>query len=270
MQMQMQMLPPPPPPPPPPSVDSESLPHDPPQKNPPRAVSLDQVVISKLEKSPLILAPYRSTTLLNSSEKSRPGLLLLQTRSQRTNPLVWCAAILCLLFSLSLILFGISTLIIFLSVRPRCPSFEIPAVNLNSVYFDSPEYFNGDMIFLANFSNPNRKLDLRFESLEIGLYFSDRLVATQVVQPFVLKPGEKSLDSVHFLSSLVYLPDQISLKLQKQVQENRVSYDVRGSFRVKASLGIFHYSYWLHPRCRLDMTGPPTGVLITSSCRRKR
>lgn len=253
---------------PPPSADPQSLPQNPPQK-PATAVSLDQVVSSKLEKSPIIMAPNTSSSVINP-EKLRPCSLLHQPRTWRTNLLVWCAAIFCLIFSLALILFGIATLIIFLSIKPRHPLFEIPAVNLNSVYFDSPEYFNGDLIFLANFTNPNRKLYLRFEYLDIGLYFSNRLIATQAIQPFVLRPGEKRLDSVHFLSSLVYLPQELSLKLQKQVQENRVSYNIRGNFKVKASLGMFHFSYWLHPRCQIDMTGPPTGVLITSSCKRKR
>ncbi|XP_031406104.1 uncharacterized protein LOC116214785 [Punica granatum] len=252
---------------PPPPGAPQPLPHNPRRK--PEAVSLDQVVISKLEGSPLILAPNRSTSAIKP-EKSRPGLLIHRTRPHKTNLLVWSGAIFCLIFSLILIFFGIATLIVFLTIKPRHPSFEIPAANLNSIYFDSPEYFNGDFIFLANFTNPNRKLDLRFEYFDIGLYFSDRLVATQVVQPFGLKPGEKSLDSVHFLSSLVYLPPVLALQLQKQVQENRVIYNVRGNFKVRANLGIFHFSYWLHPRCQIDMTSPPTGVLITTSCKRRR
>ncbi|CBI39848.3 unnamed protein product, partial [Vitis vinifera] len=139
---------------------------------------------------------------------TKQATLLRQPR--RTNPMVWCCAILCLIFSLILIFFGIATLIIFLVIKPKTPLFDIPGVSLSSVYFDSPEYFNGDFTFLANFSNPNRK--------------------------------------INFILYQAWFPCP----------------------QIWANLGLTHFSYWLHGRCQLDMTGPPTGVLVTRSCRTKR
>ena len=160
--------------------------------------------------------------------------------------MVRCGAILCLIFSLLLIFFGVATLIVFLNIKPRIPVFDIPAASLNLIYFDSPEYFNGDFTFLANFSNPNRKIDVRFEHVEIELYFSNSLVATQALMPFTERQGEARMVSVHMISSLVYLPPNLAIELQKQVQSNRVTYNIRGTFRVRANLGLIHYSYWLH------------------------
>ncbi|KAI6688672.1 hypothetical protein NL676_025500 [Syzygium grande] len=142
--------------------------------------------------------------------------------------------------------------------------------NLNSIYFDSLDYFNGDLILLANFSNPNKKLDVRFEYLDVGLYFSDRFIATQTLQPFTLRQGEKRLESVRLISSLVYMPPNLGIQLQKEVQSNKVSYYVRGTFKVRATLGLVHFSYWLHGRCRLEMTSPPNGVLLGRTCKAKR
>ncbi|PRQ35007.1 putative Late embryogenesis abundant protein, LEA-14 [Rosa chinensis] len=131
-------------------------------------------------------------------------------------------------------------------------------------------YFNGDFALLANFSNPNRKIDVRFEYLQMELYFSDRLIATQSLDPFTQRPREGRLEAVHLVSSLVYLPENHAVALRTQVQNNRVDYNIRGTFRVRASLGLIHFSYWLHSRCQLQMTGPPTGVLVARSCRTKR
>jgi hypothetical protein len=183
---------------------------------------------------------------------------------------MWCGAILCLIFSLVLIVFGIATLIIYLVIKPKNPVFDIPNANLNSIYFDSPEYFNGDLTFLANFSNPNQKLDVRFEYVDIELYFSNRLIGTQALQPFTQRSRETRLESVHIISSLVYLPQNLAVELQKQVQSNKVNYNIRGTFKVRANMGLLHYSYWLHGRCEIEMTGPPTGVIVARSCRTKR
>ncbi|KAK6230026.1 hypothetical protein QUC31_001544 [Theobroma cacao] len=261
----MLSLPPPPPPPPPPLPPGASPPPPPQKQTTP--VSLDQIVISK----PVLnqQAPASKKPDPDSTENSRKPLLR-QPHTRRTNPLIWCSAILCLIFCLILILFGVATLIIFLSIKPRIPAFDTPNASLNGIYFDSPEYFNGDFTFLANFSNPNRRIDVRFEYLVIELYFHDRLIGTQAVQPFSQRRGEARLESVHFISSLVYLPQNLGVELQKQVLSNRVNYNIRGTFKVRANLGLIHFSYWLHSRCELLMSSPPTGVLVSHRCKTKR
>ncbi|KAJ7960989.1 Late embryogenesis abundant protein [Quillaja saponaria] len=249
-----------PPPPPPPPVT-------PPRQSKP--VTLDQIVISNSKQSSKNEHSLRLETPKYLTKKtSQPPIL--QPHPRRTNPIIWCAAVLCLIFSLILIFFGIATLIIFLSIKPRNPIFDIPNASLNTIYFDSPEYFNGDFTLLVNFSNPNRKIDVRFEYLDIEVFFSNRLISSQAVQPFTQRRGETRLESVHFISSLVFLPQDLSVKLQKQVQSNRVNYYLRGTFRVRASLGLVHISYWLHSRCQIEMTSPPTGVLVARRCTTKR
>ncbi|KAK8496574.1 hypothetical protein V6N13_013337 [Hibiscus sabdariffa] len=258
-----------PPPPPPPSPPPLSPP--PPSTNPVGPVSLSQIVISK---------PVRNQQQTPSSGKTNPDTdissrevrksILRPPHPRRTNPLIWCCAVICLMFSIVLILFGVATLIIFLSMKPKIPLFDTPNARLNGIYFDSPEYFNGDFIFLANFSNPNNRIDVRFEYLVIELYFHDRLISTQAVQPFSQRRGEARVEAIHFISSLVYLPQNLGVELQKQVLSNRVSYFVRGTFKVRAHLGLIHFSYWLHARCELLMSSPPTGVLVSHSCKTKR
>ncbi|XP_019052732.1 PREDICTED: uncharacterized protein At1g08160 isoform X1 [Nelumbo nucifera] len=182
---------------------------------------LNQIVVSKL-----VVVDQQTHPPELTSTKSRTATLLRPPR--RTNPIIWCAAVLCLIFSLLLILAGIATLILFLVIKPRHPLFDTVGANLNSIYVDSPEYLNGDFAFLANFSNPNRKIDVRFEYLDIELYFFDRLIATQALQPFSQRRGETRLESVRMVSSEVYLPPNLAMELQKQVQNNRVVYNMPG------------------------------------------
>nr|GMC74451.1 NDR1/HIN1-like protein 6 [Ipomoea batatas]GMC76367.1 NDR1/HIN1-like protein 6 [Ipomoea batatas]GME07520.1 NDR1/HIN1-like protein 6 [Ipomoea batatas] len=197
--------------------------------------------------------------------------VVLRPPRRKTNPMVWCGAILCLIFSLLLIFFGVATLIIFLAVKPRTPAFDTPAASLNFVYLNSLQFLNGEFSFVANFSNPNRRLNVRFESLEVELFFSDSLIATQILQPFSQREGEVKLIPVHLISSLVYLPPNHALGLQRQVLSNRIVYNIRGTFKVRFDIiGLFHYSYWLHGTCQVEMTGPPNGVLITHTCKTKR
>ena len=249
-----------------PSPSPSPRPPPPPPQKHATPVSLNQIIISKQN----ISSESRATKTPNAHTKLAKQPILVQTQPHRTNPLVWCCAVVCLIFSLILIFFGIATLILFLVVKPRTPMFDTPNARLSTIYFDSPEYFNGDFTFLANFSNPNRRLDIRFEYLAIELYFADRLISAQALQPFTQRPRETRLESVHLISSLVYLPQNHAVALRTQVQSNRVNYNMRATFKVRASLGLIHVTYWLHSRCQLQMTGPPTGILVARNCRTKR
>lgn len=255
----MQPSPPLPPPPgasPPPQKRTITIP-----------VALDQIVTSRPAIIQRDQAPYKARP---DAEFSRKPSILLQPQPRRTNLLVWCGAIFCFIFSLVLIFFGIATLIIYVSVKPRNPVFDTPNASLNTIYFDSPEYLNGDFLFLANFSNPNKRINVRFEYLNIELYFNERVIASQAAQPFSQRKGEVRLQTFHLISSLVYLPQNHAMELRKQVLSNRVQYNIRGTFKVRANLGLIHFSYWLHARCQLEMTGPPTGALVSHTCITKR
>jgi len=243
-------------PPPPPQL----LRHNTPNRPTPLSISSRQAMNHKSPRvsySPALLARQLSKDPL--LHHPRP-----------THPLVWCSAIICLVFCLLLISFGVATLIVFLVIKPKYPSFDITNANLNAIYFDSPENFNGDFTLLANFTNSNRKMKIRYEYLDVELYFGDRLIATQALQPFSQRPGEARLEVVHLISSLVYLPPNPAIELQRQVQSNRVRYNIRGTFRITATVGSAHFSYWLHAKCQLEMTSPPSGVLVARICSTKR
>ncbi|XP_008447789.2 uncharacterized protein LOC103490177 [Cucumis melo] len=229
--------------------------------------SLDQIIVQNRATKPH--TPLLNTNHTDSSKYRKPQLLQ-QARPRQTNPIIWCFAFLCLAFSLLLIFLGIATLVIFLVVRPRNPLFDIPNASLSTIYFDAPEYLNGDFTILANFTNPNHRVDVRYENADIELFFGDRLIATQAIQPFSQRKNEVRLQPVHLISSLVFLPQNFGLVLRRQVQNNKIVYNIRGTFRVKASVGIIHYSFWLHSRCQLVMTSPPTGILVARSCKTKR
>ncbi|KAL6553351.1 hypothetical protein OROGR_007193 [Orobanche gracilis] len=242
--------------PPPPPYTPTSLKHT----KPPHT----QIILSKNNQNPT------PRDVVNAGKLRTRDHQPILRQPRKTNPIIWFGAILCLLFSLLLIFCGIATVVIFVAIKPRNPVFDTQAASLSVIYFDSPEFLNSELTFLANFSNPNKKLEVRFDYVYIELYFSKILIATQALQPFVQRPGEARLVSVRLLSSLVVLPPNVAFELQKQESRNRVVYDIKGSFRVRVKMGLVHYSYWLHGRCRIEMTSPPNGVLITHSCRTKR
>lgn len=224
-----------------------------------------------VSKSPL--SQKSPATPSHNGIESQPlndTMVPLRLRTTRTNPWIWCGAALCFIFSILLIIFGIATLVLFLALRPRTPVFDVSNAKLNTIYFESPVYFNGDMLLLLNFTNPNKKLGVRFDHLSVELWFSDKKIATQGVLPFKQGNGKTRLEPIRLISNLVFLPVNHLVELKRQVMTNQINYEIRSLFRVRAVLGIIHYSYWLHGSCQLQLASPPTGGLISRNCTTKK
>ncbi|XP_019095778.1 PREDICTED: protein YLS9-like [Camelina sativa] len=232
-------------------------------------IALTEVTVSK---SPLSRQNSPTTPKLDGIETQplHETMVLLQLRTTRTSPWIWCGAALCFIFSILLIVFGIATLILFLAVRPRTPVFDISNAKLNTILFQSPVYFNGDMLLQLNFTNPNKKLNVRFENLLVELWFADIKIATQGVLPFSLRNSKTRLEPIRLISNSIFLPVNHIIELRRQVTSNRIDYEIRSKFKVKAVLGFVPYSYWLHGSCQLQLTSPPAGGLVSRNCTTKR
>ncbi|XP_020585974.1 uncharacterized protein At1g08160-like [Phalaenopsis equestris] len=203
---------------------------------------------------------------------------------KRTSPLAWFAAICCALLWTIIILGGLAVLIIYLLFRPRNPHLDIQQATLNAAYLDididsNTTLLNADLTLLANFSNPNHKVDVVFTLLDLSLYFGDTLVAAAAVDPFAERRGESALRSVHMVASQVALPEKEAEEWRMQEGEvvagsgegKGVVMELRGTMRTRSVLGgLLRFSYWLHARCRMVMGAPPGGALRDVSCRTKR
>ncbi|CAO2162908.1 unnamed protein product [Urochloa humidicola] len=210
----------------------------------------------------------RQPEVLPQRLPAAPSKIILQPRD-RTSPAMWFAAIVCFAFSIILIVAGVVILIVFLAVKPKAPSFDTANASLNSVYIDSPAYFNGDMMLAVNFTNPNQKIDVVFRSATVELFFQNRPMAVLALPPFAQRRGQSQVLNLHVVSSRVLLPPEVAMELVNQVRSNRVVYTIRGAFKVEARVWFSHYSYWMNTICELELTAPPSGVLVARRCRTK-
>ncbi|CAI9775351.1 unnamed protein product [Fraxinus pennsylvanica] len=128
-----------------------------------------------------------------------------------------------------------------------------------------------DLTVLANFTNPNSKVNIDFSYVVFDLFYNDKLIATRYIEPFSVMKAEYRFADVHLMSSQVRLPLADSLNMQRQIENGRVNYEIRGLFRAKSKLGGFlRYSYWLSAHCKIVLGAPPTGILISKHCQTKR
>lgn len=188
----------------------------------------------------------------------------------RTKPLTWFGAVFCVILWLVIILGGLLVLVVYLVYRPRTPHFEISTATFNAAYLDMGYLLNSDITVLANFTNPNQKVNIDFSYVVLQLYYDKHLIANQYIEPFSALNSESKLANVEFVSSQIRLPILVTQQLVLQAQRNRVTLELDGIFHVRSNFGsLLRYSYWLYAHCQIEMTGPPSGVMLTSHCRTK-
>ncbi|PPE01269.1 hypothetical protein GOBAR_DD01697 [Gossypium barbadense] len=216
--------------------------------------------------SPVTMTPLHHD---RQPQELRPHSRLLP-QDRRTKPQTWFGAVFCIIFWLVIIIGGIIVLIVYLVFRPRSPHFDVISVTWNAAYLDMGYLLNADLTVLANFTNPNKKVSVDFSYLYLDLYFENTLIATQYIEPFSATRGQSIFANIHMVSSQVKLSMKESMLLQKQIQNNRVIFTVKGMFRARSNLGSFlKYSYWLHGQCGIMLSSPPTGVLRDKKCKTK-
>ncbi|KAL8230089.1 hypothetical protein R6Q57_014989 [Mikania cordata] len=190
---------------------------------------------------------------------------------RKTKRLTWLIAICCVLLWIVIILGGLILLIVYLAYRPRYPKFDITNVSLNAAYLDLGYLLNGDMTLLANFTNPNKKVDVEFRYVVINLYFEGTLIGVRYVEPLSVSPKGHVLRDVHMVSSQIPFTRKHVADLNEQMRTGRVLFEAKSFLRTTSTLaGFFRYSYWLYGHCKFEVGGPPSGTLVAKSCVTKR
>ncbi|OMO81607.1 hypothetical protein COLO4_23490 [Corchorus olitorius] len=148
----------------------------PPTKKPKRGRSRKEVVmqpqLQDQQPSASLIRPTtqgESTTEHHPSPGSAPPAkprenmhhhsALFLPRARRTKPITWFAAAFCIIFWLAIIIGGLIVLVVYLVFRPRSPRFDVTSVTFNAAYLDMGYLLNADVQVLANFTNPNKKIE---------------------------------------------------------------------------------------------------------------
>lgn len=170
-----------------------------------------------------------------------------------------------------IILGGLIVLIVYLVFHPKSPKFDVAEASLNAVYLDMGYLLNADVTLIANFTNPNKKVNVKFNYVVLNLYYEGIPIATTYIDHFSIMRAQYLLMNVHLVTSQVRLPTLHIRNLKKQLQSGRVQFQIKGIFKTKSRLGsLLRYSYWLYGRCDIVMTDPPSGVLVAKTCVTKR
>ncbi|KAI4312891.1 hypothetical protein MLD38_037682 [Melastoma candidum] len=178
------------------------------------------------------------------------GKYIVGPQQQRTSPFVWCAAIVCTILTVAVIIVGFVVFVGYIVIHPRVPFISVTAARLDQFQFDQSGVLVTRMFINIHAENDNAKAHAAFQDMSFVLSYAGLSIARlMVADPFVVKKNS-SVDFPYVVeSSPIPLDPEMMDKVSESIRMNEMSFDLKGSSRAQWRVGPLGSIKF---RCNLD------------------
>ncbi|MCD7462041.1 hypothetical protein HAX54_047652 [Datura stramonium] len=187
---------------------------------------------------------------------------------RRTNPLIWCVAILCTLITLAVIIAVLVVLVGYMIVKPKVPQMSVTSANLDTFAYDMSNLLSIKVSIVINAENDNAKAHASFYETIYTLTFQGVKVAYLRADPFDV-PKNSSIPLYYPVesTSIALTPEEGEVA-EVSLNQRQVVLDLKGSSRIRWRLGLIgSIKFLLHLNCKLKL--PLDGSTIYPKCSTK-
>ncbi|KAF5749118.1 hypothetical protein HS088_TW04G01080 [Tripterygium wilfordii] len=194
---------------------------------------------------------------------------LISHRQRPTHFLIWCAAVICAILAVAVIIVGIAVFIGYLVVHPRIPYISVTDGHLNAFQFDYAGLLETQVTVVIRAENDNRKAHATFSDVGFTLVFDGIDIARLAAEAFDVRKNS-SIDLPYVATSLPIPLDPEQMEYASiSLKEDRVTFELRGSARAQWRVGVLgSVRFWCHLNCNLRFH-PSNGTYIRSRCSSK-
>ncbi|XP_043695130.1 uncharacterized protein LOC122645822 [Telopea speciosissima] len=182
-----------------------------------------------------------------------PMSKLLRSGGRRTNLLVWCAAIICAIFAIAVIVTGLVVFIGYMIIAPRVPYISVTYAKLDRLDSSQAEILQIQMTLVIRAQNDNAKAHATYSDFNILLSFHGLEIAQLRNNPFDI-PKNSSADFEYVAESTpIPLDPQEEEEVGLSLRQNKITFDLKGSIRTRWKVGVLgSVKFWGHLDCQLQ------------------
>ncbi|KAI3823790.1 hypothetical protein L1987_05232 [Smallanthus sonchifolius] len=191
-------------------------------------------------------------------------------RQRRTNPVVWCFAVVCSFIATTVIIAGIIVFSGYLVIRPKMPLLSVRASRLDNVEYNKADGIVAiKLTIVINAENHNQKAHARFYDTKLLLGYHGTNIARLVANPFDLRKNESSDLNYVVESSPIPLKEEEQYLTEQSLYKSKVMlFVLKGSSRTVWKVGpLGPVKFSLHMYCELLL--PVNGSVVRSHCSTK-
>lgn len=176
----------------------------------------------------------------------------------------------CSLLLAFLLLAGLAILILWLVLKPvHLPKYSLDNVEVRTFAL-SGSTLNADFAYNITANNPNRKIGIKYDTINLETSYSGQSLGKSVIPGFY--QGHQNITSLSSELKVVdaVLTDGAAGTLSSQVQSNSVPLFVRADAKVHVRIGKYTSpGFWVRVDCDINMGVNPATV-NSKSCKLKR
>ncbi|XP_022731588.1 uncharacterized protein LOC111286066 [Durio zibethinus] len=188
---------------------------------------------------------------------------------RRTHRLLWCAAIICTILTLAVIIAGIITFLGYVVIHPRVPYVSVINARLDRIQLDYAGVLEIQVTVVIRAQNGNEKSHASFSHSGYILSLNGEDVAKLIAPPFEVSKNS-SVDFNYDVQSLpIPLDPEQAEDVEVALKTDLVTFDLKGSTRVRWRVGPLGSIRFL---CRLNCKlrfHPLNRTYIPSRCTSK-
>ncbi|KAD5508072.1 hypothetical protein R6Q59_031273 [Mikania micrantha] len=188
-------------------------------------------------------------------------------RQRRTNPVVWCFAIVCSIIAATVTIGGIVVFTGYLVIRPKMPLLSVRASRIENTAYD---YIRGVLAIRLTIGimaeNHNQKTHASFYDTRLALGYDGVRIARLVAGPFDVGKNE-SLELTYVVESwrIPLKPEEQYLTEQSLKKSNKMLFVLKGGSRTMWKVGpLGSVKFALHMNCELLL--PINGSVVHPNC----
>lgn len=137
-----------------------------------------------------------------------------------------------------IVLVGLVVLIIWLVVKPKGLAYDIEDGSIHGFGL-SNNHLNATFHFVLRAYNPNRKVSIYYDSMEVSVAYDDQTMASNGVQPFFQRHRNVTRLEVQLVAQSLLLSGPVSKDLHLDRSSGKVELEVRVKARIRFKVGIW-------------------------------
>nr|XP_043613556.1 uncharacterized protein LOC122585494 [Erigeron canadensis] len=190
-------------------------------------------------------------------------------RQRRTNPVVWCFAIVCSLIATIVIIAGIVVFSGYLVIHPKMPILIVRAARLDHIWYNQAGVLAVKLIIVIRAENHNKKAKASFYDTKLLLGYHGVKIAQLVADPFDVQRNETAELNYVIMSSAMRLPPEEDYMTQQSLGKTKLMlFYLKGGSRTTWRVGpLGSVKFSLHMNCELLL--PINGSVVNSHCSTK-
>lgn len=141
-----------------------------------------------------------------------------------------------------IILVGVAVLIIWLAVKPKHLIYTVEEASIHNFNIAN-DHLNSTFDFVMRSYNPNTKVSVYYDKIDVGVDYDDQVLAYDVAQPFFQPHRSVSRLDVKLRAQSVALFPSVVKDLKLERSSGAVELSVRIKARIRFKVGIWKSSH---------------------------